>query len=102
VPTLESHAIVAITQDGKVIAKSRTWEVIPERQAGVAVALVATVPDLRMVETVLQVEFYSDPDTNNPGGYMDKKITGNVVGMTIYGLTASTTLYWEVTAVGPP
>jgi len=89
---------VAITQDGKVIAKSRTWEVLGSGNNNI----VATIPDLRYIETVLNVEFYSDPDTNVEGGYMDKKITGNVVGMTIYGLTAGTTLSWEVVAVGPP
>ena len=89
---------MAITQDGKVIAKSRHWEVLGSGNQNI----VAVVPDLRYVETVLQVEFYSSPDTNVEGGYMDKKITGNVVGMTIYGVTASTTLYWEVVAVGPP
>ena len=97
-PTLDQHAIVAITQDGKVIAKARSWQVL----AAQTQEITCVIPDLRYVETVLNVEFYSDPDTNVAGGYMDKKITGNVVGMTIYGLAASTTLYWEIVAVGPP
>ena len=97
-PTLDQHAVVAITQDGKVIAKARSWQVLASGTSNITCA----IPDLRYVETVLNVEFYSSPDTNVAGGYMDKKITGNVVGMTIYGLTAGTTLSWEIVAVGPP
>lgn len=92
------HEPLAILSDGQVIARSRMWQVLGSGDS----AVVVTVPDLRMIRAVLDVQFYSDPDTSVQEGYMDKKIYGNTVGMTIYELEAGTTLIVEVVALGPP
>jgi len=94
----DGSEVVGILKDGRIIAKA--W-----RSAVVAagnVNFVVRIPDLKYIDAVLNVEFYSDPDTYIESGYMDKKISGNVVGMTIYGVHAGTTLTVEVVAVGPP
>jgi len=94
----DTAEVVATLRDGRIIAKATRSMVV---SAG-NVNFVIRVPDLKYIETVLNVEFYSDPDTYIESGYMDKKITGNVVGMTIYGVHAGTTLTVEVVAIGPP
>jgi hypothetical protein len=88
--------VIGITKDGKVIAKAWRSEVISSGTN----AIVVRVPDLKYIDCVLNVEFSSDPDTYLTH-YMDKKITGNVVGMTVYGVAAGTTLTTEVVAIGP-
>jgi len=94
----DSHDRVATLQDGRVIAQAKRSTIVDAGNVNFNIR----VPDLRMIEYVLQVEFYSDPDTYIESGFMDKKITGNVVGMTIYGVAAGTTLTVEVIAIGPP
>jgi len=94
----DTAEVVGILKDGKVIAKATRSAVV---SAG-NVNFVIRVPDLKYIDTVLNVEFYTDPDTYIESGYADKKISGNVVGMTIYGVHAGTTLTVEVVAVGPP
>jgi len=66
------------------------------------------VPDLRMIEYVLNIQFFYE--TTNICTYpiyeaVNKKISGNVVGMTLLGASDQTvggTLHVEVIAVGPP
>jgi hypothetical protein len=100
-PHLEYFEIAGILWDRRVVAKSRTWYVVPSQTS---LALVATLPDLKYIETVLNIEFYTDPDTYLlVSNYMDKSIHGNTIGLTIYGGVAlGTTLTMEVVAIGPP
>ena len=94
----DGSEVVGILKDGRVIAKA--W-----RSAVVAagdVNFVVRIPDLKYIDAVLNIEFYTDPATYIESGYANKKISGNVVGMTIYGVAAGTTLTAEVVAVGPP
>jgi len=93
----DTAEVVATLRDGRIVAKATRSAVV----AAGDVNFVIRVPDLKYIETVLNVEFYSDPDTYIESGYMDKKISGNVVGMTIYGVAAGTTLTAEVVAIGP-
>ena len=93
----DTNEVVAHLRDGRVIAKSTYAQVLSSGTNNIVVR----VPDLKYIQTVLEIEFYSDPDTYYTC-VMDKKITGNVVGFTLYGLNASTTLTTEVVAVGPP
>lgn len=97
------HDIVATLQDGRVIAMGRSY-IVSGTDATTGQPINVRLPDLREIEYVLQVEFYCDPDTFSPShiGPMDKKITGNVVGFTLFGMTATTTLTAEVIAIGPP
>ena len=93
-----AHEAIAILSDGQVIARSRMWQVLASGDSNVVI----TVPDLRLIRAVLDVQFWSLPDTSVKEGYMDKRIHGNVVGMTIYEVEAGTTLIVEVIALGPP
>jgi len=95
----DTAEVVATLRDGRIIAKATRSVVVPARGN---VNFVIRIPDLKYIETVLNVEFYSNPDTYIESGYMDKKISGNVVGMTIYGVASGTTLTGEVVAIGPP
>jgi hypothetical protein len=59
-----------------------------------------------MIEHVIHIQFSTDPLSCSQPVYepLNKKITGNVVGMTIMGAAYSTgtTLTVDVIAVGPP
>ena len=63
------------------------------------------VPDLRMIEYILNVQFHcTGADGCDKPVYeaVNKVITGNVVGMTIFGKAGGMTLTTEVIAIGPP
>ena len=98
-----SHDRVALLQDGRLIAKGTNY-VIQAQDACYAVNV--RVPDLRMIEYVLDVEFrLSNLDcTYWVAEAVNKKITGNVVGMTIFVNARGTgnTIFVDVIAIGPP
>ncbi len=99
-----SHDQIAFLQEGRLIAVGKNY-VVATFSSGCEV-LNVRIPDLRHVEYVLDVEFNVDPLNCSYPIYeaVNKKITGNVVGMTIFGAAYSTgtTLMVEVIAVGPP
>ena len=99
-----AHGQIAITQEGKLIAFGKNY-VVTVFSGGLQV-LNVRVPDLRAIEYILNIQFTADPlDCTYPQyEAVNKKITGNVVGMTIYGAAYSTgtTLTVEVVAIGPP
>ena len=103
----KSHDQIAVLQDGRVIAYGVNW-VQATWTSDAGEVLNVCIPDLRMVEYVLQVQLTTDPSLTDtiegPIIVSNKKITGNVVGMTITGdqHTAGTTLIAEVIAIGPP
>lgn len=92
----DSNAIVAILQDGRVIAYSKRAVGVIEDNTAINIR----VPDLKMIEYVLQVQFITDP--NIVCTAVDKSIAGNVVGMTLATPDVGTTLTVEVIAIGPP
>lgn len=106
--TLVSHtekgAVVAITRDGRVIAQGEAKYIVTSRTGCIAINV--RVPDLRMVEYVLNVQFsmtdFACATNYLIGPDMNKKISGNVVGMSLYVATTGTTLTAEVIAIGPP
>lgn len=91
------HRIVGIWQDGRVVALGRFTAVV----AAQTTPFVVRIPDLKYIETILNVQFETNPDTCVYEA-IDKKTFGNLVGMTICGIAAGTTLTAEVVAVGPP
>jgi len=96
----DKHEIVATLRDGRVIAYSEYSQVVA--QAG-NVNVIIRVPDLKYIEHVLQVQFRTNPDAElQSGSGQDKKITGNLLGLTLYSLADGTTLTTEVLAIGPP
>ena len=109
----KSHDQLAVLQDGRVVAmgkyylqQSDFFHASGDHAAGCE-AINVRVPDLRMIEYVLNVQlFYETANVCTTPVYeaVNKKISGNVVGMTLLGLTNSTggTLHVEVIAIGPP
>ncbi|GAG54997.1 unnamed protein product [marine sediment metagenome] len=107
-----SHDRIAVLQDGRVITMGKYYLQQADFfvQGGVHDAgcesINVRVPDLRMIEYVLNVQFFYETDVCTYPIYeaVNKKIVGNVVGMTLLGLTNSTggTLHVEVIAIGPP
>ena len=95
---------VAKLKDGRHIAMGKSWVVVTATGTGQPTAINVRVPGLREIEYVLNVQFYTNPTSYAVDGLnpMNKKIVGNLVGMTIYGIHATTTLTAEVIAIGPP
>lgn len=83
-------------KDGRVLATNSTTSVFSE--AG-DYPITITVPDLKQVEYVLQYKFTTDP-TVDPGTPVNERIVGNVVGVTLVGVGAGTTLTAEVVVIG--
>ena len=92
----DSHEIVFITEDMRVVAKSRLC-LYNRIGNGINVRL----PDLKYIENILHVQFEIHPDPTEFRGPFWKKIDGNVVGMSIYQATGVTVCV-DVIAVGPP
>ena len=103
----DTHGQITVLQDGRVIAFGKNYfmadSFFPSEACHV---LNVRVPDLRMVEYVLNVQLTvaALDCTKPPYEVVNKKITGNVVGMTLTGLenTAGGTITVEVIAIGPP
>ena len=100
----EAH-VVGIWRIGRVVAQSKRTMTI--NTATGMLSFNVRVPDLKMIEYILNIQF----DMSNYDGdteYIDsmpvnKKISGNVVGMSIYlKTTVGATLIAEVIAFGPP
>ena len=101
------HDRLAILQDGRLIAMGKSYLKVDSFFPSAAChVLNVRVPDLRMIEYVLNVQLTVDAldCTKPPYEVVNKKITGNVVGMTLTGLenTAGGTIHVEVIAIGPP
>jgi hypothetical protein len=95
----DSHEIVFITEDMRVVAKSRRC--LYDLQGG-WMGLNIRLPDLKYIENILHVQFEIHPDPTNVMGPINKKIEGNVVGLSIYQDRTGATLCIDVVAVGPP
>ena len=102
----DSHEIVFITEDMRVVAKSRLCttvnNVVPQ---GVWNAFNIRLPDLKYIENILHIQVQIVPDPLDLMGPINKKIVGNVVGMSLYQSHATLTVSLvcvDVVAVGPP
>jgi len=94
----KTHDVVAVLKDGRIVAYSQSSATV--LSATTATGINITFPDLKQVEYVLQVQLNVDPYVDMRP-IMNKKITGNVVGMTVYA-GAGTTLTIDAIAIGPP
>lgn len=88
--------IVATLFDGRTVAKGVTTQVV----AVGATYVTVTIPNLNFIEEVLHVEVHTNPACAVEEWYGNKNITGNIVGITIAGVGAGTTLITEIIAVG--
>jgi len=107
--------IVAWLRDRRIIAIAESNYATIEPVAGATnagyggqlyIPLWTRLPDLRHIEWVLDINLFSDPKTDVClGAAYNKKISGNIVGFTVIGMTnfpTGTTIFAEVVAVGPP
>lgn len=126
-PLFDTHAVVAVLRDGRVIAESEYAAYASFASDGECDVWLQRVPDLKYIEYVLEVQFdwgiprgtktqtISDLEYKmNVYGEAGKSILGNVVGMTLLGLATrlsggtltgaayGTTVYAKVIAIGPP
>lgn len=102
----DSHGRLFESRDGKLIAYGKNFlDKDPFFDAGTSCETInVRIPDLRMVEYVLDVNLTWDSfDCGEKVSIYNKKITGNVVGMTLSGDEINgNTLTVDVVAVGPP
>ncbi|MCK4266848.1 MAG: hypothetical protein KAX31_06175 [Thermoplasmata archaeon] len=104
----KSHDRIAVLQDGRVVAMGKYYLQQSGFFAGGCEVINVRVPDLRMIEYVLNIQFFyetTDICTYPIYEAVNKKITGNVVGMTLLGASDQAvggTLHVEVIAIGPP
>ncbi|MCK4266849.1 MAG: hypothetical protein KAX31_06180 [Thermoplasmata archaeon] len=108
----KSHDQLSVLQDGRVIAMGKYYIEQADffssnGHAAGCEAINVRVPDLRMIEYVLNIQFfYENANICAEPIYeaVNKKITGNVVGMTLLGAAnaGGGTLHVEVIAIGPP
>lgn len=103
----DTHAWIGSLTQGRHIAMGKNYVVTTFArgpQGSACEVLNVRVPDLRHIDYVLEVQFTMSPLSCGQPVYeaVNKKITGNVVGMTIFGAAFSTgtTLTAEVIAVG--
>ena len=104
----DSHAWIGSLTQGRHIAMGKNWVVTTfgrvDGGVGGCECLNVRVPDLRAIDYILNIQFTMNPLSCGQPVYeaVNKKITGNVVGMTIFGLAfaTGTTLMAEVIAVG--
>jgi len=95
----DSHEIVFITEDMRVVAKSR---LCTTGVAGGWQAFNVRLPDLKYIENILHIQVEIHPDPTALMGPLNKKIEGNVVGMSLYQNATGATVCIDVIAVGPP
>ena len=108
----KSHDRIAVLQDGRVVAMGKYYLQQADffssnGHAAGCEAINVRVPDLRMIEYVLNIQFfYENANICAEPIYeaVNKKIVGNVVGMTLLGAAnaGGGTLHVEVIAIGPP
>lgn len=89
------HAIISEMSDGKTLAMGRNYSVVGSGDQAVNVR----IPDLAEIDVVISLKFQTSPATyaNWIGNY---KVSGNVVGVTVYQIQAGTTLSVEAIATG--
>lgn len=104
----DSHAWLGTLIQGRHLAMGKNYVVTTfgrqDGQVGGCEVLNVRVPDLRAIDYILKVQFTMSPLNCSQPVYqaVNKKITGNVVGMTIFGaaFATGTTLTAEVIALG--
>lgn len=83
-------------KEGYILGKGTATYILPSSgNYGITVR----VPDLKTVTWILNWEFHSDPVCSH-GTVENEWIYGNVVGCTLIGVAAGTTLRVEAVAIG--
>ena len=92
--------IVGTLVDGRTIAKASNTVTVPI--GGGNISMTITFSELRHIDAVLQVQVdETDPPVNIEGEVgTHKSIINNVVGFTIFGISAGTILTASAVAIG--
>ena len=92
--------IVATLKDGHTIAKASNTVVVPIGGGSISISI--TFSELRQIDAILQIQVdKTDPPVLIEGAVgTHKNISGNVVGFTITGVSAGTTLTASAVAIG--
>ena len=92
--------VVGTLVDGRTLSKASNTVTVPI--GGGNISMTITFPELRHIDAVLQIQVdATDPPVNIEGAVgTHKNIVGNVVGFTIFGVSAGTTLTASGVAVG--
>ena len=92
--------VVGTLVDGRTLSKASNTITVPI--GGGNISMTITFPELRHIDAVLQIQVdATDPPVNIEGAVgTHKNIVGNVVGFTIFGVSAGTTLTASGVAVG--
>jgi len=88
--------IIGTLLDGRTIVKTTHVQVVP---AG-TVWLEVTVPELKHIDAVLNVQVEDTDPKTYAYGPQHKTIVGNVVGISLQEVGATTTLTLEVVTIG--
>jgi len=89
--------IIATYPNGKVLAENSNTITVPIGGGDIAITL--SFPELKKIEAVKNIRFDTDPPVY-PGEPMNYKIDKNVVGCTLYGVAAGTTLTYKMEVEG--
>jgi len=92
--------IVGTLVDGRTLSKASNVVTVPI--GGGHISMTITFPELRQIDAVLQIQVdKTDPPVRIEGAVgTHKNIVGNVVGFTIFVVSAGTTLTATAVAVG--
>jgi len=91
------NRIVGTLTDARTVAKGIDHD-RPVLAGGIQIDV--TVPNLRYIEEVLEILVSTVPQTNIDNVPQVFSIVGNVVGITITGIAAGTTLTTEAICIG--
>ena len=98
------HDRVAYLREGQLVAQAENQVCLTPRTGCVAINV--RLPDLKYIERVLHIQCdlsgFNCVDTYLISEPVNKKISGNIVGMSLYIVTLGCTLKVDVIAIGPP
>ena len=92
-----TNDVVAVLPHGRIMAMGKDVSTLSSGDQNVVVYF----PDLKEVEYLLNVSLSTNPQTDVQDVPGQASINGNAVGITIFGITAGTTLTTEMIAIGP-
>ena len=91
-----AERILGPFQDGHVLGRGRETYLLP---APGSYGITVSIPDLKAVTWILKWSFRSTPIVSH-GTVENEWVAGNVVGCTLIGVTAGTTLRVDAVAIG--
>lgn len=98
-----AHDRVAYLRESQLVAMGQNRIILTQ---AACIGINVRLPDLKYIEHVLHIQCdlsgFNCSSTYLIGEPVNKKIVGNIVGMSLYVVTNGTTLTVTVIALGPP